>query len=44
MAEMQGCHALKQFEQKEVYNFREFHTPGVLISGSVMCCEKQIVG
>ena len=31
MAEMQGCHALKQFVRKGVSHFHEFHTPGVLV-------------
>ena len=34
IAEMQGCHALKQYVQKEVCNFQEFHTPGVLVGMS----------
>ena len=31
MAELQGCHALKQCVRKEVCHFHEFHTPGVLV-------------
>ena len=31
IAEMQGCHALKQFVRKGVCHFHEFHIPGVLV-------------
>ena len=44
MAEMQGCHALKQFVRKEVCRFHEFHTPGVLVGLSFAVNKKQIVG
>ena len=38
MAEMQGCHALKQFVRKGGISFsRISHTR--CLSGSVMCCE-----
>ena len=38
LAEMQGCHALKQFMRKEVYHFQEFHTTRVLVG--LLCAVK----
>ena len=43
IAEMQGCHALKQFvSEKEVCNFHEVHTPGVLVGLSFAVNKKKL--